>query len=78
MDMNSTRVQSDVINRVQESRELLQVEIRKLLHEVTRIAERALERARTAKSEGASAVQNELARLDRIEGALRSLPVPAN
>lgn len=70
MDMNSTRVQSDVINRVQESRGLLQVEIRKLLHEVTRIAERALERARTAKSEGASAVQNELARLDRIEGAL--------
>lgn len=70
MDMNSTRVQSDVINRVQESRGLLQVEIRKLLHEVTRIAERALERARTAKSEGASAVQNELTRLDRIEGAL--------
>jgi hypothetical protein len=76
MDMNSTRVQSDVINRVQESHGLLHVEIRKLLHEVTRIAERALERARTAKSEGASAVQNELARLDRIEGALRSLSVP--
>jgi hypothetical protein len=78
MEMNSTRVQSDVINRVHESRELLQVEIHKLLHEVSRIAEHALEQARMAKSEGASAVQNELARLDRIEGALQSLSVPAN
>jgi Dynamin family len=73
MDMNSIRVQSDVINRVQESRGLLQVEIRKLLHDVTRIAEHALERARTAKSEGASAVQSALARLDSIEGSLRKL-----
>jgi Dynamin family len=73
MEMNSTRVQSDVINRVQESRGRLEVEIRKLLHEVTRIAELALERARTAKSEGASAVQNALSRLDRIESSLRGL-----
>jgi Dynamin family len=73
MDMNSIRVQSDVINRVQESRGRLQVEIRKLLHEVTRIAEHALERARTAKSEGASAVQSALARLNSIEGSLRKL-----
>ena len=77
MDMNSTRVQSDVINRVQESRGLLQVEIRKLLHEVTRIAEHALQRARTAKSEGASAVQSALGQLDRIESSLRSLAGPA-
>jgi len=77
MDMNSTRVQSDVINRVQESRGLLQVEIRKLLHEVTRIAEHALQRARTAKSEGASAVQSALGQLDRIETSLRSLSGPA-
>ena len=77
MDMNSTRVQSDVINRVQESRGLLQVEIRKLLLEVTRIAERALERARTAKSEGASAVQSALGQLDKIESSLRSLSAPA-
>jgi hypothetical protein len=78
MDMNSTRVQSDVINRVQESRGLLQVEIRKLLHEVTRIAEHALDRARTAKSEGAYAVQNALARLDGIESSVRSLSAPAD
>jgi Dynamin family len=73
MDMNSTRVQSDVINRVQESRGRLELEIRKLLHEVTRIAEHALEQARAAKSEGASAVQHALGRLDRIESSLRDL-----
>jgi Dynamin family len=73
MDMNSTRVQSDVINRVQESRALLEVEIGKLLHEVTRIAEHALERARMAKSEGTFAVQSALSRLDRVESSLRSV-----
>jgi GTPase SAR1 family protein len=76
MEMNSTRVQSDVVNRVQESRGQLEVEIRKLLHEVTRIAERALDRARAAKAEGASAVEAALFRLDRTERALRSLCEP--
>ena len=47
--MNSTRVQSDVVDRVQESKGQLEVEIRKLLHEVSRVAERALENAREAK-----------------------------
>jgi GTP-binding protein EngB required for normal cell division len=73
MEMNGTRVQSDVVNRVQESRGLLEVEIRKLLHEVTRIAEHALDRARTAKTEGDLAVEAALLRLDRTERALRSL-----
>lgn len=76
MEMNSTRVQSDVVNRVQESRGLLEVEIRKLLHEVTRIAERALERARLAKAEGAPGVEAALTRLDRAETILRSIYVP--
>jgi len=73
LEMNSTRVQSDVVNRVQESRGHLEAEIRKLLHEVTRIAERALDRARTAKAEGASAVGAALGRLEQIEGQLRGL-----
>lgn len=73
MDMNSTRVQSDVVNRVQESRGQLEVEIRKLLHEVVRIAERALDRARTAKVEGASGVEAALARLDRADRVLGNL-----
>jgi Dynamin family len=71
MDMNSTRVQSDVVNRVQESRGLLEVEIRKLLHEVSRIAERALGRARMAKEQGASAVECKLSRLKMLEAELR-------
>jgi len=73
MEMNSTRVQSDVVNRVQESRGQLEVEIRRLLHEVTRIAERALERARLARAEGASGVEAALARLDRAETILRAI-----
>lgn len=73
MDMNSTRVQSDVVNRVQESREQLEVEIRKLLHEVSRIAERALEHARVAKAEGVSAVEATLSRLRAVEEELRSM-----
>ncbi len=73
MEMNSTRVQSDVVNRVQESRGQLEVEIRKLLHEVTRVAQRALDRARVAKAEGAAAVEGALARLGRAERALRAL-----
>ena len=49
---NSTRVQSDILNRVQESRARLEVEIRRLLHEVSRITEEALVRARKVKEEG--------------------------
>lgn len=71
MDMNSTRVQSDVVNRVQESRGQLEVEIRRLLHEVIHIAERALEHARGVKAEGASAVEARLSRLKAVENELR-------
>jgi hypothetical protein len=42
LEVNSTRVQSDILNRVQESRGYLEVEIRKLLHEISRVAEQAL------------------------------------
>ncbi len=67
IETNSTRVQSDILNRVQESRGRLEVEIRKLLHEVSRIAEEALVRARKVKEEGEPAVEAELARLDDLE-----------
>ena len=73
MEMNSTRVQSDVVNRVQESRGQLEAQIRRLLHEITRIAERALDRARIAKTEGTAAVEAALERLDQTEGELRGL-----
>lgn len=71
LDTNSARVQSDILNRVQESRGRLEVEIRKLLHEVSRIAEQALAHARSAQTSGASAVQSELARLARLEKEIR-------
>lgn len=72
-EMNSTRVQSDVVNRVQESRGQLEVEIRKLLHEVRRMAERALDRARVVMSEGTSAVEAAITRLDAVERAVQDL-----
>lgn len=70
MDMNSTRVQSDVIRRVEESRGQLEAEIRKLLHEISRIAEQALDHARATRAEGASVVEAALARLDAFEREL--------
>jgi phosphoserine phosphatase len=73
LEFNSTRVQSDILNRVQESRGKLEAEIRKLLHEVTRIAEQALARARRVREEGAPAVQAALRRLDSLEQEVRAL-----
>ena len=73
LEFNSTRVQSDILNRVQESRGRLEVEIRKLLHEVSRIAEQALARAKRVREEGAPAVEAELRRLDSLEQEVRVL-----
>ena len=73
LETNSARVQNDVLNRIQESRDRLEVEIRKLLHEISRIAEQALERARKVKEEGTPAVQAEIERLDRIEREVSAL-----
>jgi len=73
LEMNSARVQSDVLERVQESRGQLEVEIRKLLHEVGRIAEQALEHARAAKAEGEPAVAAAIERLDYVEREVLSL-----
>ncbi|MGB7167475.1 MAG: dynamin family protein [Acidobacteriaceae bacterium] len=73
LEVNSSRVQNDVLNRMQESRERLEVEIRRLLHEVNRIAEQALERARRIKDEGTPAVQQARERLDRLEQEISAL-----
>lgn len=73
LETNSTRVQSDILDRVQESRGRLEVEIRKLLHEVNRIAEEALLRARKLKEEGEPAVEAELHRLGKLEQEVSSL-----
>jgi len=73
LEVNSSRVQNDVLNRIQDSRGRLEVEIRKLLHEISRIAERALDRARKVKEEGTPAVQSALERLDRMEQDVSAL-----
>ncbi len=73
LEVNSSRVQSDVRNRVEESRNRLEVDIRKLLHEVSRIAEQALARARRARDEGAPAVEAALARLDALEKNIHAI-----
>jgi predicted GTPase len=73
LEVNSSRVQNDVLNRIQESRDRLEVEIRKLLHEISRIAEQALDRARKVKEEGAPAVQSAVERLNRIEQEVLAL-----
>jgi GTP-binding protein EngB required for normal cell division len=80
MEVNSTRVQSDILNRIQESHLYLEVEIRRLLHEVSRVAEQALRNARRLQQEGASAVaaaQERIAALERQVtelGCASSLP----
>jgi GTP-binding protein EngB required for normal cell division len=73
LEVNSSRVQNDVLNRIQESRGRLEVEIRKLLHEISRIAVQALDRARKVKEEGTPAVQSAVERLDRIERDVSAL-----
>lgn len=76
--VNSTRVQSDILNRVQESRGYLEVEIRKLLREISRIAEQALVRARQVKEQGAAAVETALHHLDTLEHEVLALRGPAS
>ena len=73
LEVNSARVQNDVLNRVQDSRGRLEAEIRKLLHEISRIAEQALDRARKVKEEGAPAVQSAIERLNRLERDVSAL-----
>ncbi len=73
LEVNSSRVQNDVLNRIQESRDRLEVEIRKLLHEVSRIAVQALDRARIVKEEGMPAVQSAIERLNRLERNVSAL-----
>ena len=79
LEVNSSRVQNDILNRVQESRNRLEAEIRKLLHEVSRIAELALARARKTQEEGAAAVETALLRLNTVEKdicAIRNFQLP--
>jgi predicted GTPase len=76
VETNSIRVQSDILNRIQESRGQLEAEIRNLLHEVSGIAERALSHARKLREDGASAVQLAFERMASLEREVRALGSP--
>ncbi len=67
LDVNCSRVQNDVLNRIQESRSRLEVEVRRLLHEISRVAEEALAHAREARAAGSAGVAAALTRLDNLE-----------
>jgi GTP-binding protein EngB required for normal cell division len=67
LEFNTARVQSDVDERLRQSRKHLESEITGLIHEASRVAERALARARIAQSEGAHGIQAALARLDSAQ-----------
>jgi|HubBroStandDraft_1064217.scaffolds.fasta_scaffold00508_6 GTP-binding protein EngB required for normal cell division len=71
LEVNASRVQSDVDERVHESRKRLEAEVKAVLREASAIADRALARARAAQAAGAPGVQEELARLG---GAEREIP----
>jgi predicted GTPase len=67
LEVNTSRVQNDVDERVRESRRKLEAEIRELLREASAIADRALVRAREAQAAGVPAVEAALTRLHTIE-----------
>jgi len=67
LQVNASRVQSDVDERVRESRKRLEAEVKTLLREASATADRALTRARAAKEAGIPGVQSELARLSCVE-----------
>jgi GTP-binding protein EngB required for normal cell division len=73
LEMNSSRVQADLIDRVGESQGQLEAEIRKLLHQITRMATAALEHAREAKSRGSTAVEEKLVRIATVEKEIQLL-----
>lgn len=70
LEVNAHRVASDLNERVRESRNKLELEIRTRLREVVAVSQRALEAARRSRAAGEPAVNAELARL---QDALLSL-----
>jgi hypothetical protein len=73
LEVNSSRVQNDVDERVRESRKKLEVEIKGVLREASAIADRGLARARTAQAAGTSAVETAVVRLAVVEREIRGI-----
>lgn len=73
LEVNSSRVQSDVDERVRESRRQLDAKIKEALRESLQVANRALSRARAAQRAGGSEVAAALAKIDMAEREIRQL-----
>jgi GTPase Era involved in 16S rRNA processing len=73
LDINASRVQGDVEQRVVESRLRLESDVRKLLREVSASAEQALSKARHLMAAGTNAVQTELERLRKLHEELNTV-----
>jgi hypothetical protein len=73
LEVNSARVQSDVDERVRESRRKLEAEIRAVLRGAATVAANALNHARAARAAGASAVEASLARFSALENEICNL-----
>jgi len=66
LEVNSSRVQSDVDERVRESRKELETETKRAIRDVLTVGDRAVARARAVQAGGASAIEAALARLDGL------------
>ena len=73
LETNATRVQSDVLNRLAESRSRLEADLRRLLCGVVQMAERALAQAREKQQAGAAEVAEAIGRLDRLEQEIHAI-----
>jgi GTP-binding protein EngB required for normal cell division len=76
LEVNASRVQSDVEQRLRESRKRLEAEVKAVLREASAIADRALARARTAQAAGIPGVQDALARLSCAEREILAMIAP--
>ncbi|MBI3770925.1 MAG: dynamin family protein [Deltaproteobacteria bacterium] len=70
---NAARLTNDLRDRVRESRDRLEIELRGYLHDVYRAAERALERARERRAVGESTVRAEIERVDALTAEVTAL-----
>jgi GTP-binding protein EngB required for normal cell division len=73
LEVNASRVQSDVDERLRESRKRLEVQIEAVMQQAWAIADRALAHARVAQSAGVQAVETALSRLRSIEHEILEL-----
>jgi GTP-binding protein EngB required for normal cell division len=70
---NASRIVNDFDDRVLESRRQFEFQIRKMLTEVTALAEHALARAKERQEQGSQAVQAEVERIDSLSARLDAL-----